>query len=104
MKIDNRFGSMWDELPGRRERKVPETRGEAQDLYVAAQSSLNTSVMKTWDAHNDMMRKAAELRKVQARKKLMEQQDIEHREEQREFLEMSSATINKQKIFHAKEK
>ena len=90
MKVNNRFGSMWDELPGKRERKVPETREEALDLYEAAQSSLNTSMMKTWDAHNDMMRNAAELRKVQARKKLIEQQDIEHRKEQREFLESSA--------------
>ena len=86
MKIDTRFGSMWDELPYKTERKVPETKEEALDMYEAAQSSVNSSTMKTWDAHNDMMAKSAELRKIQERKEYLERRNIEQREQQREYL------------------
>ena len=72
MKIDTRYGSIWDELPAKSERRVPQTQEEAMDLYEAAKSSVNHSLMKTWDKHNDMMKKSAELRKIAERKKAVE--------------------------------
>ncbi|MBQ3403113.1 MAG: hypothetical protein IJG65_07060 [Synergistaceae bacterium] len=87
MKVDTRYGSIWDELPPGTERKIPETQEEARDFYEAAKSSMHSSLMKTWDKHNEMMRKSAELRRVSDRKKAIERQEQERREEQREFLE-----------------
>ena len=87
MKIDTRYGSIWDELPAGTERKIPETKEEAKDFYEAAESSINNSLMKTWDGHNDMMRKSAELRRVSERKKAIERQVQEHRDLQRELAE-----------------
>ena len=86
MKIDNYFGSIWDELPGqaKSERKIPETQAEAMDFYEAAQSSVNKSLMKTWDNHNDMVKKSAELRKISERKKVIERQAQERLDENRE--------------------
>ena len=81
MKVDNYFGSIWDELPAKTERKIPETQAEAMDFYEAAQSSANNSLMKTWDSHNDMVKKSAELRKISERKKVLERQTQERREE-----------------------
>ena len=72
MKIDTCYGSIWDELPVQSERRVPETQEEAMDLYEAAKSSVNHSLMKTWDKHNDMMKKSAELRRIAERKKAVE--------------------------------
>ena len=83
MKVDNYFGSIWDELPGKSERKIPETQAEAMDFYEAAESSVNKSLMKTWDSHNDMVKKSAELRKISERKKVLERQAQERREENR---------------------
>ena len=84
MKVDTRFGSIWDELPYKSERKIPETQAEAMDFYEAAQSSVNNSLMKTWDSHNDMVKKSAELRKISERKKVLEHQAQQRREENRE--------------------
>ena len=84
MKVDTRFGSIWDELPYKSERKIPETQAEAIDFYEAAQSSVNNSLMKTWDSHNDMVKKSAELRKISERKKVLEHQAKQRREEYQE--------------------
>lgn len=85
-KINSRYGSIWDELPYESPRKVPETQDEALDLVKAAESSMTRATLKTWDSHNDMVKKSAELRKVQARKQAIENQYQEHREEQRELM------------------
>ena len=86
MKVDNYFGSIWDELPdkSKSERKIPETQAEAMDFYEAAQSSVSKSLMKTWDSHNDMVKKSAELRKISERKKAIERQTQERLDENRE--------------------
>lgn len=84
MKIDNKFGSIWDELPDRTAKKIPETKEEALDLYIAAQSSVNKSTMKIWDAHNDMVKKSAELRKISERKKILENQVQKRLQENKE--------------------
>ncbi len=81
MKVDNYFGSIWDELPTKSERKIPETQAEAMDFYEAAETSVNKSLMKTWDSHNDMVKKSAELRKISERKKVLERQAQGRREE-----------------------
>ena len=87
-RINTRYGSIWDELPYESSsvRKVPETQDEALELVKAAESSMTRSTMQTWDAHNDMVQKSAELRKIQARKQAIESQYQEHREEQRELM------------------
>ena len=85
-RINTRYGSIWDELP-RPERKVPETQEEALELVDAAKASMTDATMKTWDAHNDMMKKSAELRKIQARKQAIEEQYLERREKQHELTE-----------------
>ena len=93
MKIDTRYGSIWDELPDgkpKTERKIPTTQQEARDFYEAAESSIHRSLMKTWDGHNDMLAKSAELRETALRKKAIELQAQEARERQREFLEAHS--------------
>ena len=86
MKIDDRFGSIWDELPQKREKRVPATQSDVLELVNAAQSSMDKSTLKAWDSHNNMMKKSAELRKIQARKKAIEQQYQEDRDEQRELM------------------
>ena len=93
MKVDTRYGSIWDELPDRKaknERRVPTTQQEAWDFYEAAESSMHDSLMKTWDGHNDMMAKSAELRETARRKRAVELQAQQARERQREFLEAHS--------------
>ncbi|MBQ7593119.1 MAG: hypothetical protein IJU48_02045 [Synergistaceae bacterium] len=83
MKIDTRYGSIWDELPAnydKSERKIPQTQEEARDFYEAAKSSMHNSLMKTWDAHNESMKQSAKLRQIYSRKKLIEQRELEHRE------------------------
>ena len=87
MKIDTKFGSIWDELPHETGKKIPETQAEAMDFYHAAEASVTNSTMKIWDAHNDMMAKSAELRKVSARKKIVERQAQERIEMARELTE-----------------
>ena len=87
MKVDTRYGSMWDELRVKYEPRVPETQEEAEKLHEAAEASMHDSLMKTIDAHNESMRQAAELRKKTQRKQEIERQMIEHREEQRMIFE-----------------
>ena len=91
MKVNNNnnkynFVSIWDELPAKREKKLPDSQSEAIELVNAAQSSMDKSTLKAWDSHNDMMKKSAELRQIQARKKAIEQQYQEDRDEQRELM------------------
>ena len=90
MKIDTRFGSMWDELPAKTERRIPQTQQEAQELHQAAQSSMHRSLMTAWDSHNDMVSKSAELRKIQHRKEAIERIEQERRKRHTEFLKDSS--------------
>jgi len=93
MKVDTKFGSIWDELPnksGKTEKKIPATQAEAMEFYQAAESSITNSTMKIWDAHNDMMAKSAELRKVSERKKIVERQAQEHREQSHELSERAA--------------
>ena len=85
MKVDTHYGSIWDEMSGKTERSIPKTQEEAMDFYEAAKSSVNNSLMKTWDAHNDMVKKSAELRRISERKKAIERQVQEDRERQREL-------------------
>ena len=86
MKIDTRYGSMWDELHPKAERRIPQTQQEAQELHQAAQSSMHRSLMTAWDSHNDMVSKSAELRKIQHRKEALERIELERRERHTEFL------------------
>ncbi len=86
MRIDTRYGSIWDELPEKYRGKIPANQEEAKDFYEAAQSSMDKSLMLTMDSHNDMLKKSSELRKVAERKKIMEQEYQRRRDEQREFL------------------
>ena len=91
MKIDTRYGSMWDELPKTTERRIPQTKQEAQELHQAAQSSMHRSLMTAWDSHNDMVSKSAELRKIQQRKEALERIELERRERQTEFLKKTQS-------------
>ena len=68
MKVDTKFGSIWDELPYKTEKKIPETQAEAMDFYQAAEASMSKSTMKTWDAHND--KKPLNVRRRNAEKKI----------------------------------
>ena len=89
MKVDTRYGSIWDELshsPAKTERRVPQSQEEARDFYEAAESSMHKSLMKTVDGHNDMMKKSAELRTIQQRKEAIERQAQEARDRQHKFL------------------
>ena len=104
MKIDNNFGSIWDELPYKTEKKIPETKQEALDLYEAAQSSVNKSTMKIWDSHNDMVKKSAELRKISERKKAVENQIQKRLEENRErIIEDIQRNEERRKMFLEKQ-
>ena len=87
MKVDTRYGSIWDELRVKYEPRVPETQEEAEKLHEAAEASMHDSLMKTVDAHNESTRQAAELRKKTQQKQDIERRVIEHREQQREMLE-----------------
>lgn len=95
MKIETRYGSMWDELPVKYEGRIPETKEEAEDFYEAAETSMHDSLMKTIDAHNESMRKSAELRKKVQQKKELEQKVIERREQQREIFEAEAVKRRK---------
>ena len=102
MKIDTRYGSIWDELPSRTERRMPQTQEEARDFYEAAESSMHNSLMKTVDGHNDMMKKSAELRRITERKAAIERQAQEHREEQHElFVKAAEEALMRRKMFRA---
>lgn len=87
---DYRFGSIWDELPASREKKVPETQEEALELYEAAKLSLTHTTMAAWDRHNDMVSKSQKLRQIAQRKEILERQNTEHREEQTRLIEEAS--------------
>ena len=89
MKIDTRYGSMWDELHPKTERRVPQTQQEAQELHQAAQSSMHNSLMTAWDSHNDMVSKSAELRKIQHRKEALDRIEQERREKHTKFLKQT---------------
>ncbi len=91
MKIDTRFGSMWDELPANAERRTPQTQQEAQTLHQAAQSSMHNSLMTAWDSHNDMVAKSAELRKIHQRKQALERIEQQRREKHTQFLKDTSS-------------
>ena len=95
MKIETRYGSIWDELPVKYEHKVPETQEEAEEFYEAAKSSMHDSLMKTIDAHNESMRKSAELRQKAQRKKEIEEAVIEHRQQQKEIFEAEAVKRKK---------
>ncbi|MBQ7221308.1 MAG: hypothetical protein IJS28_10050 [Synergistaceae bacterium] len=98
MKIDTRYGSIWDELPAspaKTERRVPQTQEEALDFYEAAESSVHNSLMKTWDSHNDMVKKSAELRRLTERRAAIERQAQEARERQHEMLNESAEKARK---------
>lgn len=90
MKIDTKFGSIWDELPSNSKKEIPTTKSEAMDLYQAAEASITNSTMKILDSHNDMTAKSAELRKISERKKIIERQAQERREENHELLERAA--------------
>lgn len=94
-KVDTRYGSIWDEMPKGTKRRIPQTKDEAMDFYEAAESSMHNSLMKTWDAHNDMMAKSAELRRIVERKAALERQVQERRENQREIIEDSAEARRK---------
>ena len=109
MKIDNNkynFGSIWDELPADskiKNKKLPENISEALELSQAAQKSVDNSVMKTWDSHNDMMKKSSELRKIKFQKDLREQENIQHRQEQRDLMnKIAIERINNKNIIEQK--
>ena len=105
MKVDNKFGSIWDELPYKTEKKIPETKQEALDLYEAAQSSVHNSTMKIWDSHNDMVKKSAELRKISERKKILENQNQKRLEENRErIIETALKNEERRKMFLEEQK
>lgn len=105
MKVDNKFGSIWDELPYKTEKKIPETKQEALDLYEAAQSSVSNSTMKIWDSHNDMVKKSAELRKISERKKFLENQNQKRLEENRErIIETALKNEERRKMFLEEQK
>lgn len=97
MKIDTRYNSMWDNLPPKYEGRIPATQKEAEEFYEAAEASRHDSLMKTIDAHNESMREAAELRKKTQRKKEIEQQVIERRENQREIFEAEALKAEKRR-------
>lgn len=102
MKVDTKFGSIWDELPNGTEKRIPKTQAEAMDFYQAAESSMTNSTMKIWDSHNDMMKKSAELRRVSERKKIVERQAQEHREQNHELMERAAEEkIENSKILEA---
>ena len=85
MKVNTRYGSIWDELPVKYEPKIPETQEEAEELHRAAQESVDEALMRTIDAHNEAMRKSAELRRKVQQKEDIERRVMKHREEQREI-------------------
>ncbi|MBQ9419167.1 MAG: hypothetical protein IJU31_02190 [Synergistaceae bacterium] len=103
MKIDTRFGSIWDELPENTEKKIPQTQAEAMDFYQAAETSITKSTMKIWDAHNDMVAKSAELRKISERKKIIERQSQQRREESRELAEKAAEEAINRRLLLSKE-
>ncbi len=92
MKIDTRYGSIWDELPPssvKKEHRLPKNQQEALDFYEAAESSIHDSLMKTIDGHNDMVQKSSQLRQVQQRKQALEHIEQQRQEEHTKFLKKS---------------
>ncbi len=96
------YGSIWDELPDsstiKKSKSAPRNISEAQELYAAAQSSVDKATFTTWDNHNDMLKKSAELRKIYDRKKFIEEREQKHRDEQREIMREIALDNEKQKI------
>ncbi|MBQ9565241.1 MAG: hypothetical protein IJU98_06600 [Synergistaceae bacterium] len=95
MKVDNRLGSLWDELDkvssargngAKQAKTVPTTADEALDLVEAAKESAHQSTMKTWDKHTDMVEKSQQLRQVRDRKEAIERLNRERREDQTELM------------------
>lgn len=101
MRIDTRYGSIWDEFPVKQEPRIPESQEEAQRLHEAAEASMHDSLMKTIDAHNESVRQAAELRKKTQLKQDIEQQAIEHREEQRKIFEKEAERRRRNTVIFA---
>ena len=101
MKIDTRYTSIWDNLPPKYEGRIPETQEEAEEFYEAAEASRHDALMKTIDAHNESMRQAAELRKKTHRKKEIEQQVIERRENQHRIFEEEAVKRRERAIIFA---
>lgn len=101
MRIDTRYGSIWDELHPQYEPRVPETQDEAQRLHEAAEASMHDSLMKTIDSHNESVRQAAELRKKTQLKQDIEQSVIEHREKQRKIFEEEAETRRRNTVIFA---
>ncbi|MBQ6971058.1 MAG: hypothetical protein IJP86_01740 [Synergistaceae bacterium] len=87
MKVSTHYGSIWDELPVKQEPHIPTTQEEAERLHEAAEASTHDALMKTVDAHNESMRKSAELRRKTQQKHDIERRVMEQRERQREILE-----------------
>ena len=90
MKVETRYGSMWDELPERYRGRVPQTQEEGRDFYEAAEESVTDSLMKTMDGRAEMMRRSAELRRIEARRRAVEEEAQDRREEQTEFLKQKA--------------
>ena len=87
MKINTHYGSIWDELPVKQEPHIPQSQEEAERLHEAAEASTHDALMKAVDAHNESVRKSAELRRKTQQKQEIERRVIEQRERQREILE-----------------
>lgn len=87
MKISTHYGSIWDELPVKQEPHIPQSQEEAERLHEAAEASAHDALMRAVDAHNESVRKSAELRKKEHSKKEIEQATIERRERQHEIFE-----------------
>ena len=96
------YGSIWDELPEssalKKSKSAPHNRDEALELHRAAQASVDNATFKTWDNHNDLMKKSSELRKIQERKRFIEERDQKHRDEQRELMKDIALDNEKQRI------
>ena len=97
MKVDNRLGSLWDEIDKvsssssrgsgtKQTKEAPTTVDEALDLVEAAKESAHQSTMKTWDKHTDMVEKSQQLRQVRDRKEAIERLNRERREDQTELM------------------
>ena len=96
------YGSIWDELSDnsslKNSKSTPRDLTEAQEFYHAAQKSVDKATFTTWDNHNDMLKKSAELRKIYDRKKFIEQHDQQHRDEQRELMAEIALDNEKQRM------
>ncbi len=101
MKIDTRYGSIWDEMPVKYEPKVPDTQEEAEELAEAAKASAHDALMKTIDSHNESVKRSAELRRKAQMKEEIEKRAIEHREEQHRIFEEEAVKRRERAIIFA---